>query len=385
MMAVQYVVSVMCAPICGNFLDNIRFKRLALMTAFLITASTYAMLTHFETFGAVIAILIVQSAISGMYLPGINSLSLGLVGKKGFVKRATRNEMWRHVGVLLAGILPMTIIPRIGFHNYFFVCTGMACFAALTTLLIDDSKIDHAAARGSDDQDSSGIHTDTDSVTDLVPFRQLLCRKQIMLTIASVVIFHLGNAAMLPMTGQKIDELEHNNATWIEIPFVGEVDGTVGVSIASVIAETTAIPITFIAGRLADRRGWGRRRVALVGFTALPIRGVLLAITNSIYGLLAIQVLDGLGGAVVGVVPILMMQDLTDGTGRFSSMQGGVAAALGLGTAVSQIVAGGIADAAGFETMFYSLAGIACVALLCIVLMKETKQGVLKQYTTIYA
>jgi hypothetical protein len=41
--------------------------------------------------------------------------------------------------------------------------------------------------------------------------------------------------------------------------------------------------------------------------------------------------LDGVGGGVVGVIPILMMQDLTDGTGRFSSMQGVVAASLGFG------------------------------------------------------
>ena len=74
--------------------------------------------------------------------------------------------------------------------------------AALTTLLIDDSKIDHAAARGSDDlHDTAELSKASTHVTDLVPYRQLLCRKQIMLTIAAVVLFHLGNAAMLPMTG----------------------------------------------------------------------------------------------------------------------------------------------------------------------------------------
>jgi len=374
-MSVQYVVSVMFAPICGHFLDSTIYKRFALMVAFLITASTYLMLTQFETFGAVVCILMVQSAISGMYLPGINSLSLGLVGKDSFAKRATRNEMYRHAGVLMAGFIPMLLIPRLGFHAYFYVCMTMACFASVTTLLIDESKIDHSAARGSDDRDSSELSSGDNAVTDLVPYRQLLCRSQIMLTVASVVLFHLGNAAMLPMTGQKIDVLEHNNDTWVEIPGIGEVDGAVGVSIASVIAEGTAIPCTFIIGRLADRGGWGRRRVALIGFVALPIRGVLLGLTNSIWGLLSIQLLDGIGGAVVGVVPILMMQDLTDGTGRFSSMQGGVASALGLGTAVSQIVAGEIADIAGFAVMFYSLSGIACLALLCIVVMKETKPG----------
>lgn len=270
------------------------------------------------------------------------------------------------------------IIPRAGFHTYFYVCMTMACVAAAATFAIDDAKIDHAAARGSNDEDAGARASAPKSpsrvkVADLVSYRELLTRTPIILTIASVVLFHLGNAAMLPMTGQKIDELSHKNDTWVEIPGVGEVDGAVGVSVASVIAEGTAIPLTFMAGKLADRPGWGRRRVALVGFTALPIRGCLLALVNNIYGLLAIQFLDGLGGAVVGMIPIMMMQDLTDGTGRFSSMQGGIASALGLGTAVSQIIAGEIAEFFGFAPMFYSLAGIACLALLCVIAMKETK------------
>ena len=54
MMAVQYVVSVMFAPVCGHILDNIRYKRAALMIAFLVTASTYFGLTQLDSFGAVV-------------------------------------------------------------------------------------------------------------------------------------------------------------------------------------------------------------------------------------------------------------------------------------------------------------------------------------------
>jgi hypothetical protein len=43
------------------------------------------------------------------------------------------------------------------------------------------------------------------------------------------------------------------------------------------------------------------------------------------------RLLDGIASGVSGVVPFLIMQDLTDGTGRFSSMQGVVAASLGFG------------------------------------------------------
>jgi MFS family permease len=101
---------------------------------------------------------------------------------------------------------------------------------------------------------------------------------------------------------------------------------------------------------------------------------VLLATVDNAFGLFAIQLLDGIGGAVVGVIPILMMQDLTQGTGRFSSMQGGVAAALGLGSAVSQLGGGYLAEHFGFSFMFYVMSGIAVLAVVCVVAMDETKK-----------
>jgi hypothetical protein len=45
---------------------------------------------------------------------GVSFVVYSLVGKDGFAKRATRNEMWRHGGVLMAGLLPVMVIPRVG-------------------------------------------------------------------------------------------------------------------------------------------------------------------------------------------------------------------------------------------------------------------------------
>jgi hypothetical protein len=288
--------------------------------------------------------------------------------------------MYRHGGVLCAGLMPMMLVPRIGFHSYFMVCCGMACFASLTTVLIDDSKIDHAAARGSDDRDTVKSGAASNQVTDLVPYSELLSRKNVILAILSVVMFHLANAVMLPMIGQKIEAtrdmlMNNSNSSYEWIPGVGEVNGAVGVSIASIVAEVTAMPMAYIAAKYADQTGWGRRWVAVLGFSALPIRGVLLATVDNAFGLFAIQLLDGIGGAVVGVIPILMMQDLTQGTGRFSSMQGGVAAALGLGSAMSQLGGGYLAEVFGFSFMFYVMSGIAVLAVVCVAVMDETKQS----------
>ena len=46
----------------------------------------------------------------------------------------------------------------------------------------------------------------------------------------------------------------------------------------------------------------------------LPVRGVLYTLTRNLYLLVAIQVLDGIGAGIFGVVSVLVIADLTRGT-----------------------------------------------------------------------
>ena len=53
-------------------------------------------------------------------------------------------------------------------------------------------------------------------------------------------------------------------------------------------------------GELAQ--DWGRRPLLLIGFAVLPLRGALLAWTSDPYMIVAVQALDGMSGAVLGVL-----------------------------------------------------------------------------------
>jgi hypothetical protein len=46
------------------------------------------------------------------------------------------------------------------------------------------------------------------------------------------------------------------------------------------------------------------------------------------------QLMDGIGAAIFGVVSVLVIADLTSGTGRFNFTQGVVATATGLGASL---------------------------------------------------
>jgi MFS family permease len=101
----------------------------------------------------------------------------------------------------------------------------------------------------------------------------------------------------------------------------------------------------------------------LIAFAALPIRGLLYTLTGNPILLIAIQILDGVGAGIFGVVSVLVIADLTRNTGRFNLTQGALAAAVGIGASLSQFVAGAIVHDAGYQAGFLFLACIAMAAL----------------------
>ncbi len=84
-----------------------------------------------------------------------------------------------------------------------------------------------------------------------------------------------------------------------------------------------------------------------------------------------VQVLDG----IFGVVSVLVVADLTKGTGRFNLVNGVLITAVGLGASFSNAVAGWLADRFSFRIAFVFLAAVAALALLLYFLfMKETRR-----------
>jgi hypothetical protein len=54
----------------------------------------------------------------------------------------------------------------------------------------------------------------------------------------------------------------------------------------------------------------GRRPLLLIGFAALPIRALLFALSADPLFLVGLQLLDGISGAVVGVLTVLSLPTL---------------------------------------------------------------------------
>jgi len=117
-----------------------------------------------------------------------------------------------------------------------------------------------------------------------------------------------------------------------------------------------------------------RRPMLLIGFAALPVRGILFAAVTNPQLLVVVQLLDGVTAAVFSVLVPLVIADLTRGTGRFNLGQGIVGTFVGIGASLSATIAGFMSDYLGSSAAFAGLAAIALLGLAVVwLMMPETR------------
>ena len=166
---------------------------------------------------------------------------------------------------------------------------------------------------------------------------------------------------MLPLMGSVVTM---HSARW----------ATVLIAACIVVPQLVVAALSPWIGRRAQI--WGRRPLLLIGFSALPIRGLLFASVTNPELLVVVQLLDGVTAAVFSVMVPLIVADLTRGTGHFNLGQGIVGTFIGIGASVSATLAGYISDHFGSPAAFAGLAAIAFAGLVAVwFLMPETRDA----------
>jgi len=115
-----------------------------------------------------------------------------------------------------------------------------------------------------------------------------------------VMLFHLANAALLPLVGQKLAAAYPKEATAM-------------MSACIVAAQLVMLPIALLVGYKADI--WGRKPLFLAGFAILPLRAVLYTLSDNSFWLIGVQLLDGVGAGIFGALTPLLVADIMRGTG----------------------------------------------------------------------
>jgi MFS family permease len=343
------IAGILAQTPAGALVDQLRTKRLLIAVGFCCLCTGALALALWSAVRVVVAAQVLIAAASSLFPPAIASISLGLVGHALLGRRQGRNQSWNSAGNVIAALSMGAIGYLISLRWIFFVCIGYAVPALLSLLLIRPKEIDYELARGARD----GVDHGRAGV------RELLSNRALLIFLGCAVLFHFANAAMLPLLGEMLSEGKGRSSPLF----------------MSACVITTQVVITFIAsplGRLAE--SWGRKPLLLIGFAVLPIRGVLYTLTHDPVLLVAIQVLDGIGAAVFGVLSVLVIADLTRGTGRFNVTQGAIATAVGIGASLSQTFAGTLVHDYGYHAGFLFLAAVAAVAFAALwMFMPETR------------
>ena len=350
-MGASSIAAAICQIPAGLLVDGTRSKRLLIAASGLMVAVGCLAIVLLPRFWTVIAAQALLGSASAAIPPCIAALSLGLVGRTLLDSRISRNEGFNHAGNLLAAVLAGTLGQFLGYHWIFYLVCAFAVASAGIVSLINPREIDHEQARGGEDPANQ---------CEPIPIRDLLKRRELLMFLVSVILFHFGNAAMLPMAGQVLAK-EHPGSD------------TIALSACIIAAQFVMVGVAWSVGR-ASARGIGRKPIFLLALAVLPIRGILFSFTSSPYGVVAIQLLDGVAAGIFGVVSVLIASDLMRGTGRFNLAQGLTALSVGIGAALSNAIAGFVVQWFGFPAGFLFLAAIASGALVFFgLLMPETK------------
>ena len=335
----------------GALIDRTRSKRGVIAFAALLVTASCLMLPFVSSFTWVALTQAASAVAASVFAPAISAISLGITGPKAFTRRTGRNETFNHAGNAVAALLAGGSAYLFGPVVVFYLMAFMALASVLAVSCVSAQAIDHEVARGFDPAHA----TDHEQPSGI---RVLLANRPLLVFAICCALFHLANAAMLPLVSQKLSQINLQMATPLT-------------SACIVAAQLVMVPMAWLVGVKADL--WGRKPLLLAGFMILPLRGVLYTLYDDPYWLVAVQLLDGIGAGIFGALFPVIVKDLTQGTGRFNVSLGALSTVFGLGAALSSSLAGFVVQQAGYNAGFLTLAGVAAVALVLVWLaMPET-------------
>jgi MFS family permease len=340
----------MHAPI-GALIDATQAKR-GLIVVGVVALSACAIAIAWRPIVPVVFAADVTMAILGaVFAPVVAAITLGLVDRDKLAARLGRNAAFDRAGNLFIAAVAAAVGTAWGQRAVFYLVPFFGVWTVWIVLSIPSHTIDHQRARG---------WVPSMTVRQHQPSRwgTLLPAKSLLVLAGVAALFHLANAAMLPLVSQKL-ALGHPGQ---------EAALTSG---AIIVGQLVMVPVSLLVAR-ADRTG--RKPLLLIAIAALVLRGILFTLSGNAAWLIAVQVLDGIGIGLFDALLPLILADIMRDTGRYNVARGFVGTVQGIGGSLSQAIGGLAVTWAGYEAAFLMLAGLAFIPLvLVLVAMPETR------------
>ena len=320
----------------GALVDSVRNKQALIALGVIIIPITALMFALWPVFWLVVVGQIMLGVVEPLFCPAISAISLGLVGQQCLGARIGRNQAFGAAGnvfsAVIMGLLGYYVSTRSIF--FFVICISVPTLIALSCIRRREINYQRSRAAAQTETGMSVV-----GFRDL--FRQILRDRRLLIFFSCVILFHFGNASMLPTM---VQVLAHDRSPGASSAFM---------SACVVVTQFVSATLAAWVGRWADI--WGRKPLLLVGWAAVPLRGFICILTHHPIILIAAEILDGIAAAVYAVVIVLVVADLARGTGRFNLLLGVLSVSSGIGYTLSNSITGTIVERYGFNYGFMSL------------------------------
>ncbi len=337
----------------GALIDQVSAKRLLAALAVGAISVSALLLALWPVFNVVVVAKLLHATASCLAGPVLAALSLGLVGHALLGPRLGRNARFLSLGNAVAAGLMGAVAYYSSNQAIFFLTAAFGIPALLALAQIRSADIDPDLERGGTRHRESGRWFE--AFADMARSRALL------VFVSAIVLFQLSNAALLPIMAGSLTNRVPESAAMI-------------VAICILAPQFVVAAIAPWVGRLAQ--SIGRRPLLTLCFLPLCIRSAMFATSPEPLLIVAVQLLDGISAAILGVLVPLIIADITRGTGHFAFAQGVIGVAVGIGASLGTTLAGFIADRFGDVAAFMFLGSVGgCGVLLAFALMPETREA----------
>ncbi|SAL84537.1 major facilitator transporter [Caballeronia arvi] len=285
----------------------------------------------------------IATAIAGATMgPALAGLTLGIVGRQNFDRQYGRNQVANHAGNIAAAALSGWLGAWLGMPYIFGLSAAFGAGCILTALWIPPGSVHRHYARGiakDDADDASDIRADA--------LRVLLRNRSLLVLSAALAAFNLGNSAMLPLYSLAVASTHAADPSHVTAANI-------------VISQIVMLVAAAYASRAIRRFGFWW--IILVTLATLPLRAVTAAFVAPAWGIVPVQVFDGIGAGFQSVAVPALVVHLLHGSGRVNLGQGAVLGVEAAGACLSPMLGGWIAHRYGFPAAFVALGSLSVVS-----------------------